>query len=168
MLLYSEKLKQLQQSLRQFITDTVWPSQFDSLPAWQRLLVRSSQILYAIFRDLVHGQLRLRAMSLVYITLIGFVPLIALTFSVLKSLGVHNAMEPTLLAFLEPLGSRSAEVTDSILAFVDNIQVELIGISSMGVLIYIILDMMLKIETSFNYIWGVKKARTWGSRISDY
>jgi membrane protein len=41
---------------------------------------------YAIAHDLVRGDLTLRAMSLVYTTLLSVVPLLALSFSVLKCL----------------------------------------------------------------------------------
>lgn len=148
--------------------DFLWQADVDKLPAWERVLIRSSQIAVAVIRDLLQGQLSLRAMSLVFTTLIGFFPLLALTFAILKSLGVHNAMEPTLLTLLEPLGDRSTEVTTQILGYVDAMQVELIGITSVGLLIFIVLDMMRKIELSFNYIWAVKHGRTWSSRVSEY
>lgn len=146
----------------------LWQPNLQNAPWWRRTLTRSAQITVAIIRDLFQEQLSLRAMSLVFTTLIGFIPLFALTFAVLKSLGVHNAMEPTLLALLEPLGDRSTEVTAQILSYVDNLRVELIGITSVGLLLYIVLDMMRKIESAFNYIWAVKKGRTWANRISEY
>jgi membrane protein len=77
-------------------------------------------------------------------------------------------MEPTLLTLLEPLGERRTEVTAQILSYVDAMQVELIGITSVGLLLTIVLDMMRKIELSFNYIWTVKQARSWASRVSEY
>ena len=40
--------------------------------------------LWAVLRDIMSGQLTLRAMSLVYTTLLSVVPLIAVSFSVLK------------------------------------------------------------------------------------
>ena len=147
---------------------TLWQPHLQDAPWWRRTLIRTAQITIAIIRDLFQEQLSLRAMSLVFTTLIGFIPLFALTFAVLKSLGVHNAMEPTLLALLEPLGDRSTEVTRQILTYVDNLRVELIGITSVGLLLYIVLDMMRKIESAFNYIWAVKKGRNWASRISEY
>ena len=146
----------------------LWQAHLQDAPWWRRSLIRSAQITIAIVRDLFQEQLSLRAMSLVFTTLIGFIPLFALTFAVLKSLGVHNAMEPTLLALLEPLGERSTEVATQILTYVDNLRVELIGITSVGLLLYIVLDMMRKIESAFNYIWVVKKGRNWASRISEY
>jgi len=153
---------------RKRIDRFLWQPRVAALPLWKRTVVRSCQITVAVTRDLTQGQLSLRAMSLVFTTLIGFFPLLALTFAVLKSLGVHNAVEPTLLTLLDPLGERSAEVTRQILTYVDNMRVELIGITSVGLLLYIVLDMMRKIELAFNYIWAVKQARSWSSRISEY
>jgi membrane protein len=168
MALELKRLKHFRESLKQRINQWLWRSRLSQAPLWKRLLIRTAQITTAIIRDLFQEQLSLRAMSLVFTTLIGFFPLFALTFAVLKSLGVHNAMEPTLMALLEPLGDRSVEVTQQILTYVDNLRVELIGITSIGLLIYIVLDMMRKIESAFNYIWAVKKGRTWASRISEY
>lgn len=162
------KLHRYRDFIRTGVNRFLWQQKLSELAIWKRLLVRSCQILVAIVRDLVQGQLSLRAMSLVFTTMIGFFPLLALTFAVLKSLGVHNAMEPTLLTLLQPLGEQSIEITAEILSYVDNIQVELIGITSVGLLLYIVFDMMRKIESSFNYIWAVKRGRSWSSRISEY
>lgn len=155
-------------ALRERIQSILWVEQLQSQTLWKRFLIRTSQIIVAVVRDLTQEQLSLRAMSLVFTTVIGFFPLFALTFAVLKSLGVHNAMEPTLLTLLQPLGERSAELTTQILSYVDNLQVELIGITSVGILLYIVLDMMRKIESSFNYIWAVEKGRSWSNRVSEY
>jgi membrane protein len=155
-------------ALRERIQSILWVEQLQSQTLWKRFLIRTSQIIVAVVRDLTQEQLSLRAMGLVFTTVIGFFPLFALTFAVLKSLGVHNAMEPTLLTLLQPLGERSAELTTQILSYVDNLQVELIGITSVGILLYIVLDMMRKIESSFNYIWAVEKGRSWSSRVSEY
>ena len=162
------KLSKLKNTIKQHSNRYLWEQDVESLPYYKKFLVRSAQIVYAIGRDWAEGQLSLRAMSLVYSTILGFIPTLALIFAVLKGLGVHNAMEPTLLALLEVLGDQTEEVTQQIITFVDNIQVEIIGITSIGILIYLVLDMMRKIETSFNYIWGVTQGRTWSNRVSEY
>lgn len=163
-----QKVNSLFASLQQKGLEILWQANPHLLPLWKRIFVRTGQISVAVVRDLIQGQLSLRAMSLVFTTLIGFFPLLALTFAILKGLGVHNAMEPTLLTLLEPLGDRRDEITGQILGYVDAMQVELIGITSVGLLLYIIIDMMRKIELSFNYIWSVKQSRSWSSRISEY
>jgi membrane protein len=168
MALQFNQVKQTLHDQRVQFNRFLWQQNTSLLPLPQRLLIRTIQIFIAVMRDLLQGQLSLRAMSLVFTTLIGFFPLLALTFAVLKGLGVHNALEPTLLTLLEPLGDRANELTTNILNYVDNIQVQLIGITSVGLLIYIVLGMMRKIESSFNYIWSVKQGRSWSSRISEY
>src|SRR6056300_1352107 len=129
MALQLSSIKSRIHALRERIQSILWVEQLQSQPLWRRLLIRTSQIIVAVVRDLTQEQLSLRAISLVFTTVIGFFPLFALTFAVLKSLGVHNAMEPTLLTLLQPLGERSAELSAQILSYVDNLQVELIGIT---------------------------------------
>lgn len=135
----------------------------------KRFGVRSLQILYASIRDLSDGQLSLQAMSLVYTTLITLVPLLAISFSVLKGFGVHNQIEPMLLGMLEGLGpEKSAEVTEKVIGFVDNIEVGVLGALGLGLLIYAVIALMQKIEAAFNHIWRVAEDRTFAQRFSDY
>jgi membrane protein len=155
-------------SRRDALLGKIWRSRPEDVNWWQRIVLRALQILIAVGRDLVRGQISLRAMSLVFTTMIGFFPLLALSFAILKSLGVHNAMEPTLLTLLEPMGDRGEQITAQILGYVDELRVEVIGITSIGLLLYIVLDMMRKIELSFNHIWAVKVGRSWSSRVSEY
>ena len=54
--------------------------------------------------ELLTGELNLRAMGLVYTTLLSLVPLIAFAFAVLKGLGVHRDLEPLIYEVLRPVG----------------------------------------------------------------
>ena len=168
MALQLTSLRHLPGKVRSTLNAFLWQQQVAELPLWQRFLVRGSQIFVAVMRDLFGGQLSLRAMSLVYTTVLGFFPLLALAFTVLRSLGAHNALEPALLALLQPLGEGRTELTADILGYVDNMRLDLIGITSVGLLLFFALDMMRKIESSFNYIWAVKRGRSWSSRVSEY
>ena len=161
-------LNEHRQKLQQLLTRLLWEQDLSTAPWYRRVLVRSAQIIFAVGRDISEGQLSLRAMSLVYSTVLGFIPTLALIFAVLKSLGVHEAMEGALNDLFEILGDRREEVVSQVIGFVDNIQVGVIGITSMGLLIYLVLDMMRKIEVSFNFIWGVSRGRSWSSRVSEY
>jgi membrane protein len=68
----------------------IWETELDRLSTWQAVPVLAVRIATALGRDLVRGQLTLYAMSLVYTTLLSLVPLLAVSFSVLKGFGVHN------------------------------------------------------------------------------
>tara|TARA_R110002072_G_scaffold278758_1_gene440635 strand:- start:34606 stop:35958 length:1353 start_codon:yes stop_codon:yes gene_type:complete len=155
--------------LKKIIEGFLWHEETAATPWWHRTVMRSLRIAYAIIRDITDGQLSLRAMSLVYYTVIAFVPLLALTFAVLKGLGVHNAMEPMLLGLLEPfMGEYSTQITTNVVGFVDNVRVDVLSFVSLGVLLYTVLTMMQRIELSFNYIWSVSQARRLANRVSEY
>jgi membrane protein len=134
--------------------------------------VRQLQVLlrypYALMHDLGRGDLTLRAMSLVYTTLLSLVPLLALCFSIMKALGYHRSLTPVLLRFLEPMGVRGQELTDNIMRFVDNVRGGLLGSLSLAFLLYTAVSMVQKVEAGFNMVWRVRQARSLGRRIIEY
>lgn len=131
------------QDLINLIEGWLWRDTEQTAAGWQRHLTRALQIAWAVLRDIAEGHVSLRAMSLVYYTVIAIVPLLALTFAVLKGLGVHNAMEPALLGLLEPfMGEYSNQITSNVVSFVDNVRVDVLSVVSLGVLLYTVLTMM--------------------------
>ena len=70
----------------------VWDDDLQELTGLHKLLVFVLRVLHLLFKELMCGQLNLRAMSLVYTTLLSIVPLLAVSFSVLKGFGVHNKL----------------------------------------------------------------------------
>ena len=95
-------------------------------------------------------------------------PLLALSFSVLKAMGVHNKMEPFLLEFFTPLGEQGITIANQILVFVDNIKVGVLGSLGLALLVYTVISLVQKIEHAFNMIWRVPELRSLSQRFSNY
>jgi membrane protein len=123
---------------------------------------------YAVLRDIISGQLTLRAMSLVYTTLLSVVPLIAVSFSVLKGFGIHKNLEQYLYGALEPLGDKGVEITDQVMTLVNNVNGGVLGGIGLAFFIYTAISMVQKIEESFNYVWYVTKPRSFSRRLTEY
>ena len=123
---------------------------------------------YTVIHELADGQLNLRAMSLVYTSLLAMVPLLAVSFSVLKAFGVHNQLEQILFNVLSPLGGKGQEITTLIIEFVDNVKVGVLGSLGVGLLFYTVISMVQKVERAFNYTWRVSQPRSVTERVSDY
>lgn len=146
----------------------IWGTELSTLPAWRVKLIRLLRGLYTLGRDLADGHLTLHATSLVYTTLLSLVPLLAVSFSVLKAFGVHNKIQPVLLRLLEPLGMKGVEITVQILVFVENIKVGVLGAMGLVLLLYTVISLLQKIEVAFNYTWHVERPRPLMQRITQY
>src|SRR5689334_16605545 len=84
---------------------------------WLSITLRFLRYPYALIRDVLQGQLTLRAMSLVYTTLLSIAPLMALAFSVLKGLGYSQILQPLLYRFLQPIGDqKAAELSNNMMS----------------------------------------------------
>lgn len=146
----------------------VWGEDINTMPLLQRVGIRTARIIYTAIRDLSTGELNLRAMSLVFTTLLSIVPLLALSFSVLKGFGVTDQLEPLLQSLFSPLGDNAGEVSQYILDFVDNVKVTLLGTVGLGLLVYTAVSLLRKIELTFNTIWKVPTRGRFGLRIVEH
>src|SRR6188768_1895816 len=141
------------------------PSQGDGL------LARALRILrypYAILRDLLGGELTLRATGLVYATLMALIPLIALSFALLKAVDAHRDLEPFLLEFFRPVGEAGPVITHRIMVFAENVSGGLVGILGFTVLLWTLVGAVKKIEDSLNYVWQVRRARSIARRMLEF
>lgn len=152
----------------EFLRGGLWHIETEALPGSRALPVQLLRLLAVSVREMTDGQITLRAMSLVYTTLLSVVPFLAFSFSVLKGFGVHNQVEPLLLRALAPLGPRAADITATVIGFVGNLRVGVLGSVGLALLIYTVISLVEKIEEALNFIWRVRHGRSLARRFSDY
>lgn len=162
------KARSIWHQIHTFFTVTLWQDVAEQGGQLKRTLMHLLRVAFIMANELRNGDLSLRAMSLVFTTLLSLVPLIAVAFSVLKAFGVHNQIEPFLLNMLDPLGPKGQELTLSIIGFVENIKVGVLGSLGLALLFYTIIALIQKIESAFNFVWRVERPRTLVRRFTDY
>ncbi len=153
---------------RQFVMGELWTIDLEKAPILQRIACQTLRLLLAVAAEFRGSLLDARATSLVYTTLLSLVPFLAVTFSVLKAFGAHHQIEPLLNHALEPLGPKGAEVTGSILGFVDNLKVGVLGAVGVAGLFYTTYSLIDKIERALNAIWRVRRGRPVIRKFTDY
>ena len=155
-------------SLKNKLDKIIWGDVLYKYGLPGRVLAGVLRNLYEVLRDIFTGQLTLRAMSLVYTTLLSVVPLIAVSFSVLKGFGVDEDLEQYLYGLLEPMGEKGVEITDRVMTLVDNVNGSVLGGIGLAFFVYAAISMVQKIEESFNYVWYVTKPRSFATRFIEY
>ena len=152
-----------------FLKKDLWNIDLNTLTRPKIIFIKSLRLISFTVRELMSNELQLRAVSLVYTTLLSIVPLIAFSFSILQSFGVvNNQLEPILQNFLAPLGEQGNQISAKILEFVGNMKVGVLGTLGLLTLIYTVFSMIKKIDDSINVIWKVHRGRGILKRLTNY
>ena len=97
------------------------------------------RLIYAVGLKLGDKKLHIKSTILAYTTLLSLIPMLAVTFSVLKGLGVQHQLEPMLMESLEPLGDKGAEIGEKILDFVNNLNFAVLGFMGIALLFWTVI-----------------------------
>ena len=127
--------------------------------------VRILQFVSFVTSNFLANNSLLRASALSFITLLSFVPLFALAFSLLKGLGAQNRLAPLILT---QVAAGSEVVVNRILSYINNTNVGSLGAIGVAGLLFTAISTLGSIEDAFNVVWGVSDTRSWVRKFSDY
>ncbi|HSW65064.1 MAG TPA: YihY/virulence factor BrkB family protein [Dissulfurispiraceae bacterium] len=161
-------MKSVFSQLSSFFSHSLWDIETTGLKRAKRLWLIALRLVYKLQDEFRNGELTVRASSLVYTTLLTFVPLLAIAFAVLKGLGVHNMLAPTIYSFLEPIGDKGEEIGDTILEYVDRVNVKVLGTVGLAFLLYTVITTVQQVESAFNHFWQITKTRDFLRKFRDY
>jgi membrane protein len=152
----------------QFLTRDVWRIRGSDLPLHHSLLLRSIRIVILSVRGIMRDRAPLRASALTFYSLLSVVPVAAMVFGIAKGFGFEKNLQKVLMKSLEgqeQIVERILDFSNALLASVKGGFVAGVGLI---ILFYTIIKILSNIENAFNDIWGIKKARSLGRKITDY
>ncbi len=123
------------------------------------------RVLVLSIRGLIKNRSLIRASALAYLTGLAIIPLLALLFAILKSLGIQRLLAAPLLEHLAP-GSKDFAL--QILYYIENTQVASLGVFGIVALLADLIILMTNVERAFNDTWQVGRTRPWRRKLSDY
>ncbi len=151
--------------VEEFLSRGVWREDLHELPRLKVVLYKVARFLEHVMRGFTEDHCLLRASALTYTSLLSLIPLLALMFAILKGLGVQRRLEPFLL---EKLTIGSEELAARIMEYIDRTNVSSLGVVGVVSLVITSVLVLKNVERSFNWIWKVKKGRSWTRTVSDY
>ncbi|MBF0526664.1 MAG: YihY/virulence factor BrkB family protein, partial [Deltaproteobacteria bacterium] len=123
------------------------------------------QTIYLIGYGLWDRQITLYAFSLTFITLISVVPILAISVSVSKGIGVPEAARQLAInKFTQP----QAAAIGYILEYVEKINAGTLGTVGFLALLYSAIKSLGYVEAALNDIWGVRRDRSLYRKVTDY
>ncbi len=155
-------------SLKHFLLKGMWSIRLSDYPPDKALWIKILRIFVLAFRGLNEDKMQHRASALTLYTLLSVVPVLALGFGIAKGFGYDKDLKEKLITNF----SDYQDVVDKLITFADSMlqktQGGLVAGIGLVVLFYTVMKVFSNIESSFNDIWQVKKARTYVRKFSDY
>ncbi len=152
----------------EYLDRDIWRISTKKLPRRQSFFIKQLRVILLAVREFRGNQCQLNASALTFYTLISIVPIVAMAFGVAKGFNLDKALASELL--LKFPGQE--ETIGQIIGFANNLLSNTNGgfVAGIGVLVlfWTVIKVLNSIENSFNDIWGVRKGRTLGRKISDY
>ncbi len=137
----------------------------EEVTGFRAFFVKSLRVLLLSLRGLLIDRALIRASALAYLTGLALIPLLALLFAILKSLGIQRLLATHLLEHLAP-GSKDFAL--QILQYIESTNVASLGVFVIFALLADLIILMTNIEWAFNDTWKVGRTRPWRRKLSDY
>jgi membrane protein len=151
-----------------FLKADIWRLRIEQLPLGKSLLIRPLRVLLLAIRGFDEDRCLLRASALTFYTLLSIVPVVAMAFGIAKGFGFEKLLEQQLLERF----SAQQDIVTNVITFarslLENTRGGMIAGIGLALLFWSVIKVLGHIENSFNEIWEVEEARSWGRKFSDY
>ena len=151
-----------------FMNEGIWRIRLRDLPKGRWLLTKYLRVLLIAVKQFREDKCPLRASALTFYSLLSVVPVVAMAFAIAKGFDLQKHLETQLMEKFSGQEMMVTQIIEFSRKMLDNTKGGLIAGVGVVVLLWAVINVLSQIEESFNDIWGVKKARSFGRKFSDY
>jgi membrane protein len=176
------------------LSEDIWRLESGELTLWQRILRRTGRLGFLTVSGFLSDRCTVRASALTFVTVLSLVPLLAFSFAAMKGLGFYEDLSVKVIrpgiermlgtgggeapaaspvgvapgAEQAPPATPLKESIDQLLALVDKTNFLALQFIGLVVVVWAVLKLLGTIEDAFNDIWGVRRARSFVRKVTDY
>jgi membrane protein len=160
--------------LRTFFKEDIWSHDLTSKSRRRAFLITQSRIYILAFKGFFEDRATLKAAALTYFTMLSIVPVFAILFAVSRNFGFEDRVHAIVGKIVNNINMQGQEnvIMDKLTILIDNLLMNvrsgvLAGIGGV-ILFWSVIQVLNNIESSFNDIWQIHKARSPMRKFSDY
>ena len=146
------RIKERIQNWKMFLSEGIWDVNYENLSRMRAHLVKDLQVLIITIKTFSAQKIGFQAVALSFFCTMAAVPFIAIAFFITGGLGLEGTLK----------GVLSAE------NIINTAQSSPVGLVSAILFAWLVIWMMMCVESVFNNVWKVNKSRNFLKRMSFY
>ena len=154
--------------MKHFFSKNLWTIRTDRKSFMIRKGIQALRVAALTSRMYLNNACALRASALTFFTLLSIIPVLALGFAISKGFGLEEKLEQWLFSVFRDYPGIAEKLVEFSTNTLNGAKGGVIAGVGAIVLFYTTIKLLMQIEEAFNRIWGVKSARSWIRKISDY
>ena len=151
-----------------FLTVDIWRIPSAGLSATKSFFLTQLRVVILSLRGFSEKKCSFRASALTFFSLLSIVPVVAILFAVARGFGFQMVVQDYILEKLQHHPDIAENIINFANSYLETTKGGAIAIIGIVVLLWTVIKLLSNVEISFNDIWGVKKQRSIGNRISNY
>ena len=151
-----------------FMSEGIWEIELNSLSRLKRLGIKFVRVMFLVFKGFQDNECPLHAASLTYISLMAIVPILALALAILRGLGAGEWAEQHIIQSVVTMPDQFQDFVINMFTYVKNTNFATLGGIGLLFLLWTVVQVLGRVEMSFNRVWGVTLHRRMLRKFSDY
>jgi membrane protein len=151
------------------INDYIWHTSPSELSNRRLILIKQVRIVILAGRGFLADKVQLRASALTFYSLLSIVPVVAIAFAIAKGFGFDEYLKELIL---EKSNLQDRDLIVRLIQIGQDALKQTSGgyIAGIGILVLLwsVMSLLNRIESSFNDIWQIKVSRPWFRKFTDY
>ena len=163
-------MKSINSQIRRFkdyLSEDIWNENIANLSRARARLVKDLRVIVITAKTFSAQKIGFQAVALSFFCTMAAVPFIAIAFAITGGVGLEDMLKEVISTYIT-----NPQALDTLFTFAENIiqtaQSSAVGLVSALLFAWLVIWMMMCVESVFNNVWRVNKSRKFVKRLSFY
>lgn len=153
--------------VRSFLSEDIWNENLNSLSRMRAHFIKDLRVLVVTIKTFSAEKIGFQAVALSFFCTMAAVPFMAVAFAITGGLGLEDTLKQLLVSNIP-----NQQAVDTLFGYAQNVidtaQSSPVGLVSALLFTWLVLWMMMCVESVFNNVWRVNKSRNIFKRLTFY
>lgn len=163
-----QNVKEKLNRVKLFFTHDLWRTDLNPLSPKKKYGFIWLRVLTIIFKGFKKDKCAIYAAALTNITIMSLVPTLAFIFAIARGFGFYKKLEEELKTGFASMNQGVRDLMLPLIKKLGELDMSGLGVIGLAIMVWTVISLLGKIEGTFNVIWGIKRDRSFITKVKEY